>query len=480
MMSDGVTVILQTGTLCKIPSHRHVRGPQAAKPLGERKALLMRSVKSAFAFTFEKSNKTRRSADYLPKKEDAMKRTISVMLGKGSVNHNSRQFKASNIDSDRTPFNISYCNIPIKDVYHELFDEAVNRYNAKQTRSDRCVSDYYEKIRTGKQEKLFYEVILQVGNMENMAAKTEDGKLAAQVLDEYMRDFQKRNPYLKVFSAHLHMDEATPHLHIDFVPFTTGSKRGLDTRVSLKQALANQGFAGGTRGDTEWNQWVRSEKEQLSQVMERHGIEWEQLGTHDEHLSVIDYKKVQRAKEVAALEETISEKQEEIHALVDKEASTKNELDSFLSQLVDVQDKLQTVKNKEKFIAKNANHYDHDPEFQLPEPKPLMTAKSYHEKIAVPLVQKLKHVIRSILLQFFEKTRDLTMALDRAQSQVRSLSDRLVKYKADNERLLGIEVDYKRLRRGLGDEKAAEIISKVKVQEANEKKLKTKRLSHER
>ena len=75
------------------------------------------------------------------------------------------------------------------------------------------------------------------------------------------------------------MDEATPHLHIDFVPFTTGSKRGLDTRVSLKQALAAQGFKGGTRGDTEWSQWVRSEKEQLAAVMERHGIEWEDKGT---------------------------------------------------------------------------------------------------------------------------------------------------------------------------------------------------------
>ncbi len=89
-----------------------------------------------------------------------------------------------------------------------------------------------------------------------MAAISEDGQLAAKVLDEYMQDFQQqRNPNIKVFSAHLHMDEATPHLHFDFVPFATNSKRGLDTRVSLKQALAEQGFAGGARGDTEWSQW---------------------------------------------------------------------------------------------------------------------------------------------------------------------------------------------------------------------------------
>jgi len=106
------------------------------------------------------------------------------------------------------------------------------------------------------------------------------------------------------------MDEATPHLHIDFVPFTTGSKRGLDTRVSLKKALEAQGFSGGTRGDTEWSQWVKSEKEQLAQVMERHDIEWEQLGTHDEHLSVLDFKKVQRSQEVKAIEKTLGKLQQ--------------------------------------------------------------------------------------------------------------------------------------------------------------------------
>ena len=193
--------------------------------------------------------------------------------------------------------------------YHELFDEALERYNAKQTRADRRIEDYYEKIRSGKQEKPFHEIILQVGNRDDMSADSEEGQLAAAVLDEYMKGFQERNPQLRVFSAHLHMDEATPHLHIDFVPFTTGSKRGLDTRVSLKQALAAQGFKGGTRGDTEWSQWVRSEKERLSLVMERHGIEWEDKGTHDKHLSVLDYKKEQRAKEIAVLDTVKAEKE---------------------------------------------------------------------------------------------------------------------------------------------------------------------------
>lgn len=177
------------------------------------------------------------------------------MTGKGSVNHNSRRFHAKNTDPERSCLNVEYCNENIKDVYHELFDEALARYNEKQTRNDRIIDDYYEKICSGKQEKPFHEIILQIGNKDDMGAKTEDGQLAAKILDEYMQDFQRRNPTLRVFSAHLHMDEATPHLHIDFIPYTTGSKRGLETRVSLKKALAELGFKGGKRNVTSgWRQ----------------------------------------------------------------------------------------------------------------------------------------------------------------------------------------------------------------------------------
>lgn len=204
-----------------------------------------------------------------------MKRTISAMVGKGSIAHNNRDFIAENVDGERTKNNITYCNEKIQDVYHELFDEALQKYNEKQTRSDRVIADYYEKIRTGKQEKPFHEIILQIGDKDTMGAETENGELAKKILDRYMHDFEKRNPNLRVFSAHLHMDEATPHLHIDFIPFTTNSKRGLETRVSLKKALEAQGFIGGSRSDTEWNQWVASEKEVLSQIMLEHGIEWD-------------------------------------------------------------------------------------------------------------------------------------------------------------------------------------------------------------
>ena len=213
------------------------------------------------------------------------------MVGKGSLNHNSREFYASNVDPSRSHLNIEFCREDIQTVYHELFDEAQERFNAKQTRNDRRIEDYYEKICSSKQEKPFHEIVLQIGNKDDTGIHTELAETAKQCLIEYANGFQARNPTLRVFWSHLHMDEATPHIHIDFVPYITGSKRSMDTRVSLKQALAQLGFKGGTRSATEWNQWAQSEKQVLAETMLEHGIEWEQLGTHEEHLSVLDYKK---------------------------------------------------------------------------------------------------------------------------------------------------------------------------------------------
>ena len=281
-----------------------------------------------------------------------MNRTISIMVGKGSVNHNSRKFHAKNTDPERSHLNVEYCNEILQSVYHQLFDEAQQRYNAKQKRADRMIPDYYEKIRSGKQEKLFHEVIVQIGNREDMNAQSENGALAAQVLDEYMREFQKRNPNLRVFSAHLHMDEATPHLHIDFVPFTTGSKRGMDTRVSLKKALAAQGYTGGSRGDTEWNQWVAAEKNALAVVMERHGIQWEKKGTHEKHLSVLDFEKRERAKEVAALESQKTELQERVDDLQENYIQQSEQVEQVEKTLQAIRDQQLSVEQVEAVEAK--------------------------------------------------------------------------------------------------------------------------------
>ena len=352
-----------------------------------------------------------------------MKRTISAMRGKGSLTHNRRDFIAENVDSSRTPLNIEYCNEDIRAVYHELFDDALARYNEKQTRKDRVIDDYYEKIRTGKQEKLFEELIIQIGNKDNMNATSENGQLARQILDEYMQSFQQRNPTLRVFSAHLHMDEATPHLHIDFIPFTTGSKRGLETRVSLKKALEALGFAGGTKSHTELNQWIESEKQALASIMARHDIEWEQKGTHEEHLSVLDYKKQERSKEVAVLENQIDTLQEQTAVAATTLSEKREQLDDIAPIL----------KNTEKFVRK----YD-DPERLLPEAGMLESGKAFREKKALPILGKLLKYARSL----FRENAELKVKVQKLEKENTAFksanwnhTNEIVKLKMENREL---------------------------------------------
>ena len=446
-----------------------------------------------------------------------MKRTISFMTGKGSVNHNSRKFHAKNTDPERSCLNVEYCNENVKDVYHELFDEALARYNEKQTRSDRRIDDYYEKIRSGKQEKPFHEIILQIGDKDNMGAKTENGQLAAKVLDKYMRDFQRRNPTLRVFSAYLHMDEATPHLHIDFVPYTTGSKRGLDTRVSLKQALSALGFKGGTRRETELNQWVAYEKEQLAAVMLEHGIEWEKKGTHEKHLSVLDFEKKERAKEVAELEQSISDGKErlsdiqiqhrkavqeteqirkkgeairqevselsETSDLLKKQATTlaedKKKLLSDNVKLEKQQKKLQQDIEKmvqsKAVMERNIHAYDEDEKWQLPEPAALMSAKAYKDKKAFPLAEKLKETIKALTIkcvQLAEQGKKLKEKVTRQEQQISRLTDKVMEQSDIIDRLQEKMEDLGRLERYFGREQVQSIVERSKALEWAEKENK--------
>ena len=368
-------------------------------------------------------------------------------MGKGSVAHNSRQFKAANVDPERTSLNRRYCNRNIKKVYEELFGEALEKYNAKQTRSDRKIKNYYEKIRTSKQEKTFTELVVQIGNHEDTNAQSEFGAKAAEILDEYMKGFQERNPHLRVFSAYLHMDESTPHLHIDFIPFTTGSKRGLETRVSLKSALAQQGITGGTKYETEWSVFTRREKEQLAEIMERHGIGWKQLDTHEEHLSVLDYKKKMRTQEVEELST-------ELEALQESKESVEEDIAEARERYDALTDALGTMKNTVERVETEVSKYYVGQEWRTPEPKGLMSAKTYKEKLVDPFVKKLKDVIATLISKFLDLTREHQRTKDqlwRARNDNEKLSNR--------NRALQKESDELKLIKGeLGSEQYEEIL----------------------
>lgn len=317
-------------------------------------------------------------------------------------------------------------------------------------------------------------------------AETEEGRLAAKILDKYMQDFQRRNPTLRVFSAHLHMDEATPHLHIDFVPYITGSKRGLDTRVSLKQALTALGFKGGTRRETELNQWVSAEKQQLAAIMLEYGIEWEQKGTHEKHLSLLDFEKQERAKEVSALEKQKAELEE--HNAIMQEVNEKylDQLENVEKDIFSAQEsreeadkqaeqakkkaaqyekKLTEIAPMVKEMERFAEKYSADPDEVLPEPGTLETGKAYREKKAKPLIKKIVTVLRSVYRAYLDLARrfsDMQRAYERAWSKVNSLTDRVEELWNENKALKERVGDFNRVERALGRDTVKSIVQKEK------------------
>ena len=355
-----------------------------------------------------------------------MKRTISGMIGAGSLAHNRRDFVAENVDPKKTQYNICYRNENLQEVYKELFDEAVERYNVGK-RNDRKITNYYEKIRLGKQEKLFHEVIFQIGNCGDMAVGTEEGELAVKILDEFLKDFEKRNPTLRLFNCYLHLDESTPHLHVDFVPYVSGwTGKGMDTKVSLKQALKSLGFPGGSKRDTELNQWINHEKEVLAEVAKKYGIEWEQKGTHEEHLDVYNFKKKERKKEVQALEQEkeyltaeneslafkISEVKADIEKLEDEKLQFKKDKDAAEKRVKKAETELKKLEDRREFlqpvmdnVSKEIKEYGMIKTF-LPEATALERAVTYRDKKIKPLFIEMKNKIGAMAAQVKELTRE--------------------------------------------------------------------------
>ena len=314
----------------------------------------------------------------------------------------------------------------------------------------------------------------------------ENGQLAVKVLDKYMQDFQRRNSTLRMFSAYLHMDETTPHLHIDLVLYTTGSRLGLDTRVSLKQALTALGFKGGTRRETELNQWVSAEKQQLAAIMLEHGIEWEQKGTHEKHLSLLDFEKQERAKEVAAFEAQKAELEEHNATMQEVNEKWLDQLENIEKEIFSAQEnreeadkqaeqakkkasqyekKLTEIAPMVKDMERFAEKYSADPEEMLSEAGTLEMGKSYREKKAKPLIKKIVTVLRSVYRACLDLSRrfcDMQKSYDRAWSKVNSLTARVEELWNENRALRERLGDFGRVERALGRDTVETIVQKEK------------------
>ena len=253
--------------------------------------------------------------------------TISGMMGPGSISHNNRKFFAANVDRSRTEQNVTYCNDDLKQIYHELFDEALAAYNAKKKKTRDKITDYYEHIRQGKQEKLFHEAIFQIGNLEDCGCGSPGGERAAAALKEFAESFRERNPHLRVFNMVLHMDEATPHLHVDFIPVATEQSRGLSTRVSMKQALKQQSFESQGRKQTEWNAWMDREKEVLTEIAQQHEFEIISLGSNRRHMELPEYRAA--IQEAEAVQEQTAAALQELADMQEKKTELKGEIKSL-------------------------------------------------------------------------------------------------------------------------------------------------------
>lgn len=232
--------------------------------------------------------------------------SISLTLGKASdphganLAHNNRSFAAANIDPARTPENIVFEKTHVLFAYESLFSEALEAYNAKQKKPCRRIHDYYTHIANGKREEPFYEIVVQFGDCKTAPCGSPRGEIAKEMLIEYMQAFQRRNPNLHVFNAVLHMDEASPHLHIDFVPFyTKGRKNGLSKGVSMRAALEEMGFESRGRYDSPAMGWEASERIAMEQILMRHGYKREDKNAHYAHMTVAEYKRTQDARRAA-------------------------------------------------------------------------------------------------------------------------------------------------------------------------------------
>lgn len=241
---------------------------------------------------------------------------VSMPQGKGSQLHNRREYEKigkpipDNIDVSKSSENIILVDKDIKQAYQEIFGEALEQYNAKQKRADRKIEDYCDHIKKSKNgEKLFYEDVVQWGSKEDFQ-KPETRERAKEALVQYVKGFEERNPNLKLVGAYIHMDEASPHLHLDYIPVAQGYTRGLETRNSLDKAMKQMGYRPEkeSRKNNATKLWKENERSVFGEICRNMGLEVEAERKARGSLSVDEYKK--------ARDQMIGEIEQEKEAIV--------------------------------------------------------------------------------------------------------------------------------------------------------------------
>lgn len=265
----------------------------SARAFGERKAFDNDSCLKLTCVTFSKSNKTSAKLSFsillIERMILLMKISMSITKGKGSINHNRRKFISENVDKERVKDNVILLDEDIKTIYDETFGDALDEYNSKQTRKDRKIKNYYEHISRSKQEKPFNELIIQLGNKDN---PYEINEISQKVLKRIFKLMQNKYKSLVFVGAYIHNDEHTPHIHIDYIPVCHNQKRGLSTRVSHNLAMKEMGF-------DDYTEFRMDLMDELIKISNEYGLERDELGNTNKHLSVREFKEVSQEIEMA-------------------------------------------------------------------------------------------------------------------------------------------------------------------------------------
>lgn len=372
---------------------------------------------------------------------------VSMPQGKGSQMHNRREYEKygkptpDNIDVSKSHENITLVDKDIKEAYREIFGEALDKYNAKQKRADRKIEDYCDHIKKSKNgEKLFYEDVVQWGSKDDFQ-NPQTRERAKEALVKYVEGFEERNPNLKLIGAYIHMDEASPHLHLDYVPVANGYSRGLETRNSLDKAMKQMGFQpeNESRKNNATKLWKESERAVFGEICRGLGLEVEPERKSDrKSLTVEEYKEArdemlgdieQEKKAIVAEVEPLRE----LKTGIDEIAGTGK---TILPGVVAVKKKdLEAVKEQAKAYTANRD--------EIGELRQRSAAVSQREQRADQREQQLDNKANELamqqqqLQQMYQRQLNLNQLLEKSEQDGRAKDKQIADLQRENGSLMG-------------------------------------------
>ncbi|MCC2342427.1 plasmid recombination protein [Bacillus cereus group sp. BceL221] len=355
----------------------------------------------------------------------SMSVSLKKATNKTNIKHNNRTMsekekeRNSHIDYSKSNENKYLVQKNLKGLYQEEFGEALEKYNAKQKRSDRKIDDYYKHIQSSKKTSLQQEMIIQVGDLNDFI-RNADYERANEILLEWFKDFEKRNPNLKVYNAVIHNDETSPHMHLNFVPVASGYKRGLEKQVSFDRAITQQDP---TLDKTRpFDDWREKEVKLLENILKERGIERKLVGSN-EYKDVNEYKeKKDLEKEIQWLEGEIVKKKDQLVKVSEQIPEKKMNLKSKKKEIkTEVESKFI---GKPKIIEKETGNYVYTPK-QIKLLEDLITAastvkKDYERLQTTDLVQENKN-LREEVYQKTKENRKLMNQVETLNTEISSL-----------------------------------------------------------